>query len=164
MSLLAIDPGTEESAYVLLEEDNRTVVDAAIVPNDTLLELLMYDYSRPGLRLVLEMVACYGMPVGAETFQTCVWIGRFIQVVYPLPVELMTRNQVKMALCHTIKGVNDSVIRQRLIDMYGPTEKVAKGNKKQPGPLYGIHHDMWAALALGVAFLEQEPATVGGGK
>jgi len=45
-----------------------------------------------------------------------------------------------------------------LIDRYGTTRAAAVGNKKTPGPLYGISGHKWAALAVGVVgvtFLQQ---------
>jgi hypothetical protein len=45
----------------------------------------------------------------------------------------------------------DANIRQALIDIYGGNDK-AIGNKKTPGPLYGIKGDLWAALAVAVTF------------
>jgi hypothetical protein len=110
----------------------------------------------PGVRVVIEMVACYGMPVGAEVFETCVWIGRYLEALGPNSVVdgyervcRMKRQAVKLHLCHSNKA-NDATIRQALIDRFGPTKLEAIGNKAAPGPLYGVKADVWAALALAV--------------
>lgn len=102
------------------------------------------------------MVASYGLPVGAEVFATVRWIGRFHEILVsrgqPDP-QYLTRNEVKLRLCGTVKGVNDGVLRQRLIDIYGPGKAQAIGNKKQPGPLFGLKADEWQALALARAWI-----------
>jgi hypothetical protein len=51
--------------------------------------------------------------------------------------------------------VNDAVIRQRLIDIFGPGKAVAIGTKKVKGPLWGLRSDEWQALALAVTFAER---------
>ena len=66
----------------------------------------------------------------------------------------MPRKTVKMHLCSAIVGINDAVIRQRLIDLFGPGKDVEIGTKKKPGPLYGLHGDEWAALAVAVTYAE----------
>ena len=153
MKFTAIDPGTTESAYVVL--DDMKVVEHAKIPNE---EMLLWCYKSqhvvPESTVVIEKVASYGMAVGAEVFETCVWTGRFMEALIRrgVTVDRMTRPQVKMMLCHKTAGVNDAVIRQALIDMYGPGKEKAIGNKAKPGPLYGIKADQWAALALGVAW------------
>ena len=78
--------------------------------------------------LVIEMIASYGMPVGKEVFETCVWIGRFIQVgnIYQKSNSYIYRKEEKMNLCHSMKA-KDSNIRQALIDRFGPV-----GTKKNP--------------------------------
>lgn len=144
--LMAIDPGTTESAYVVY--DRGAFIEFNKVANEEIL-VLLDSYVGP---VVIEMVACYGMPVGAEVFETCVWIGRMIEHAGVLNVERMKRNEVKMALCHRTKGVNDGVIRQALIDMFGPSKECAVGKKKSPGPLFGMSGDVWQAAALAVAF------------
>jgi len=55
-----------------------------------------------------------------------------------------------------ILGVNDSTIRQAMLDRYGPGREKAIGKKKSPGPLYGIRKDEWQALALAVTFFDCE--------
>ncbi len=44
------------------------------------------------------------------------------------------------------------MIRQRLIDIFGPSKEVAIGKKKTQGPLYGFKDDIWQAAALAVAW------------
>ncbi len=107
------------------------------------------------------MIACYGMPVGAETFETCVWIGRFIEAANTDPA-LVFRKDVKMHLCHTMRA-KDANIRQALLDLFpatggGKTPQV--GTKKQPGPLFGVKSHAWAALAVAVTFEAQGSAAM----
>lgn len=154
MNILAIDPGTIQSAIVAM--DGAVPYYAATIKND---EMLSYIRDRePCLdHIVIEMVACYGMPVGVEIFETVVWIGRFIEAAGG-DAHRLTRVDVKKHLCHKVVGVNDAVIRQRLIDKFGPGKEKAIGTRKRPGPLFGIKGDEWAALALGVTFSEQRGA------
>ncbi len=79
-------------------------------------------------KVVIEMVASYGMPVGKEVFETCVAIGQFKQkaIEYDIPVEFIYRKDEKMNICHSMKA-KDSNIRQALIDRFGVV-----GTKKNP--------------------------------
>jgi hypothetical protein len=38
----------------------------------------------------------------------------------------------------------------------------AIGRKAAPGPLYGVHGDLWASLALAIAWLDTNPARAEG--
>ena len=77
-------------------------------------------------KLIIEMIASYGMPVGESVFQTCVWIGRFIQRRLCSEFEYVYRKDEKMNLCKTMKA-KDSNIRQALIDRFGDV-----GTKRNP--------------------------------
>lgn len=101
--------------------------------------------------LALEFIASYGMPVGAEVFQTCLWAGRFIQA-FPGQHHIVYRKDVKLNLCGSMRA-KDGNVRQAIIDRFGGKEK-AIGKKKTPGPLYGVSGDMWAALAVGLTYLD----------
>lgn len=139
MRILAIDPGPEQSAVV------RWIcgrVDCAeILPNDAVRQSLAF-YSADTLDVVaIEMIACFGMPVGRETFETCLWIGRFMERS-PIEPRLIYRRDVKLHHCNSAKA-KDSNIRQALIDKYG-----APGTKKAPGVTYGLKSHLWAAFAI----------------
>lgn len=135
-TVLAIDPGPEQSGIISW---CGAVRYAAVYPNNDVLTLLQAE-PLPDF-VAIEMVACYGMAVGKEVFETCVWIGRFTERS-KRPVRLVYRHQVKMHLCHTMKA-KDTNIRQALIDKHG-----APGTKKAPGATYGIAGHLWAALAV----------------
>jgi hypothetical protein len=99
------------------------------------------------------MIASYGMPVGAEVFDTCVWIGRFVEAwCFTEYTSLVYRKDVKLHMCNSPRA-NDATIRQAVIDRFGGKEK-AIGNKKQPGPLRGVSGDVWQALALAITWSE----------
>jgi hypothetical protein len=52
-------------------------------------------------------------------------------------------------------------IRKAIIDLYGPNEKRVLGTKKEPGPLYGVSGDGWAALGVGLTFCSGEYTPAG---
>jgi len=147
--IIAIDPGTERSAWVVL--DNGRLVTFAYSPNADVVATLSEERRNPrfpGARLAVEMMACYGKPVGREVFETCVWIGRFVEA-FGGAAMMVYRQAVKLHLCHSNRA-NDSTIRAALIDRFGPGRAAAIGTRRQHGPLYGVTGDVWQALAVAV--------------
>lgn len=144
--VLAIDPGNIESAYCLIDKETYKPIEFGKIPNEEMLEKiknLCYN------NLAIEMVASYGMPVGATVFETCVWIGRFIQASYCY-AKYIYRKEETMCLCNSVRA-KDSNIRQALIDRFGVV-----GTKKNQGWFYGFKKDIWAAYAVGVTYLDKE--------
>lgn len=151
--IFAIDPGDVYSAYVIVEDDFSKVLDKGKVLNNELM-FIINDFcinqkmngNNPAV--AIEMIASYGMPVGATTFETCVWIGRFIQIFYQhgYVAQKIYRKDEKMVLCGSMKA-KDANIRQALIDRYGVV-----GTKKSPGYFYGFKADIWAAMAVAVTY------------
>lgn len=136
--ILAIDPGPVQSALCEYGDEGAK---AWILPNQKVLEILSsYPLRSP---IAVEMIASYGMPVGREVFETCVWIGRFTEAMSREPM-LVYRKDVKLHVCSSPRA-NDANIRRALIDRFGEP-----GTKKNPGMLYGFKADMWAALAVAV--------------
>ena len=137
--ILALDPGTEKTGYCYYEEGR--VVDSGVEDNEHILSMVMTHSGS----LAIEMIASYGMAVGKEVFETCVWIGRFTQAyMYPHNARYVYRRDVKQKLCGSQKA-KDANIRQALIDLIGP-----QGTKKEPGPTYGVKSHAWAALGVAV--------------
>lgn len=154
--LLALDPGPEKTGWVLYE-DGR-VINCDVDANGLMLQRVRASDAGT---LAIEMIASYGMPVGREVFETCVWIGRFQQVWHsPYEVRLVYRKDVKLHLCGSPRA-KDSNIRQALIDLFpatggGKTPQI--GTKGQPGPLYGLSTHAWPALGVAVTASHQMQA------
>lgn len=152
--LLAIDPGPEQSALLLYNAEKQYPVAWEKTPNGTCWPSWAWTAST----LAVEQVASYGMPVGAEVFETCVWTGRFIERWYhnheSHPIRV-TRKQVMVHICGSAKG-NDSTLRTALIDRWGPGKEKAIGRKASPGPLHGLTGDCWAALGVAVTVAERD--------
>ncbi len=152
MTLYAIDPGTESSALVAITADG---VKGGILPNQVWLDWLRAVVFIPELHLVIERIESFGMAVGKSTFETVFWSGRFVEAFEARKVGTWSsigRRDVKLALCGTARA-KDANIRQALIDRYGGPSAIKKG-----GPLYGLKSHLWAALAVGVAYQEQQKA------
>lgn len=152
--LLAIDPGTTESAYVVLKDGKP--ITFAKVPNNELLHMLeTVDYFAD--ECVIEMIGHYGtgMPAGKEVFETCIWIGQFTHAWNTnerSKAARILRKTVAAYMCGSARA-KDGNIRQAIIDRYGGPDAI--GKKKTPGPLYGISGDVWQALAVAITYHEQ---------
>jgi hypothetical protein len=159
--LLAIDPGTFASGVVVLDACTYRPLYAEKVDNKHFIRAvsdILPGNHDDNTSAVIEMVGHYGtgMPAGAEVFDTCVWIGRFWQRLEQLgvPVTVLPRKQVKLALCGHANAKDPHVIIS-LTDRfaYGQPNH-GKGTKANPGWFYGFKADIWQAYALGVACLD----------
>lgn len=144
--ILAIDPGTAESALVMWHD--RKIVFAEIVANEIAANKI--HIAGAGVKVACEMVACYGMPVGREVFETCLWIGEFRQIrkSYGLGFDLIYRRDVKLHHCGSARAKDSNVI-QALKDKYGD-----KGTKNNPGVTYGLKSHLWQAFAIATMITE----------
>ena len=144
--IIGLDPGPEQTGMVWL--DDGTVSHPGVHQNKTVLRMLYHALGE----VACEMIASYGMPVGRDVFETCVWIGRFLGAASAAghAFHRLTRLEVKLHLCQSARA-KDTNIRQALIDRYGPV-----GTKKTPGPLYGVTSHAWAALAVATTHADRQ--------
>lgn len=159
-TILAIDPGTTESAYVFYREG--AILSFEKLPNKAVLAVI--EAAGAGA-MAIEMPACYGMAVGKSVFETCRWVGVFQSRFGLNNTHLVYRksqnkeegiDSVAMHLCHNNRA-KDSNVRQAILDRYpetggGKTPQI--GTKAKPGPLYGVSGDVWSALAVAITFDE----------
>jgi hypothetical protein len=152
--IIAIDPGPTESGIVLLTRGK--VRQARILPNERLRDALgRLDHELIKPLCAIEMVESFGMPVGREIFDTVLWVGRYCErwrMLTGAEPALISRREVKLHLCGSARA-KDPHVRQALIDKLG-----AAGTKKSPGPCYGVHGHLWAALAVAVTYAETKGA------
>jgi hypothetical protein len=156
MIVLAIDPGPEVSAAVLYDSDASRVMAFKREDNETVRAWMRRELpsaaSYKPVSFAIEMVASYGMPVGAEVFDTCVQIGRYIELwsqqdAWCTEARRVYRREVKLHLCGTVRAT-DATVRHAILDRFGPGRAKAVGTKAAPGPLYGLSADLWQAFAV----------------
>ena len=154
MLIYAIDPGASMCGHVIFDGE-KVHGSFELNPAEMLykirsdVEELAYKqngYERPCL--AIEMIEARGMSVGQETFDTAMWVGRYVEAWDSCCFDsiLVYRREVKLHLCGSSRA-GDPNIRRALIDRFGGN-KVAIGKKRSPGPLYGVYGHAWAALAV----------------
>lgn len=148
MITIGIDPGTTESGYVIL--DQGAIRESGVIVNAEMLELVKRVDSDV---LAIEWIQAMGMAVGKEVFETCMWVGRFVQASRTTAetVRLIPRNKIKLHHCNSNRA-KDANIAAALREKYGE-----KGTKKAPGFFFGVNSHAWQACA--VAFYVHEGAT-----
>lgn len=154
--ILAIDPGNIQSGYVVVRHNGSEitgVLEKGKVENRRIIQILnRYECVAD---IAIEMLAGYGMPVGKEVFDTCVWVGRFVQAAGPTGVELIYRKEEKLYLCGKLTA-KDSNITQALVDRFAPGQpNKGKGTVKTPGFFHGFAKDMWAAMAVATVYFDK---------
>lgn len=153
-NVLSIDPGTTQSAWSVLLGGGEVSMFGK-EPNESLLQALRakgrgwhtVDF------LVVEGMTSYGKPVGTEVFETLVWTGKFLEAWEPGETDRISRRDVKKVVCGTTHS-RDSDVRRCVIERYSEEALDAIGTKKAPGPLFGVSGDVWAAIAVGLAWRE----------
>lgn len=164
--ILAIDPGSDDSAWLVFDPAACRPLRFGKLPNVELLRAIQFAHVQlsprllpDGGHLVIEQVASFGKPVGAEVFETVFWSGRFAQAWEERrgTWSRVKRLEVTMHLCHDSRA-KDPHVRQALIDLFGPGKDKAIGRKHAPGPLYGVSQDVWSALAVAVTYANRLPA------
>jgi hypothetical protein len=134
-------------------DEGRPIEWAQEEPNDTVMHILRH---WPFDECVIEGMQSFGMSVGQDVLDTCVWIGRFVETwVRKTGAEpvIVYRKQVKYQLCSSIVA-KDANVRQALLDRFGPGRSRAIGTIRNRGPLYGISGHVWQALAVAVTAVE----------
>jgi len=144
VSCLGIDAGTHESGYAVYVK-NGGVLAKGVLPNREILDVIRKTDADI---LAIEKIVNYGVAVGQEVFDTCVFMGRCQQAWNdPAAVVFVPRLSVKKFLCGTGKA-KDPQVRGALIARLGPS-----GSKAKPGPTYGVTSHAWSALAVAVTAL-----------
>ena len=153
MKVFAIDPGNEQSAYCIMD-DQYNLYEFAKWPNKQIMEKLCSKLSDVDL-IVIERMMSYGMPVGAEVFISCEWIGRFAQEAEKKkPVEYVYRKDEKLYMCGSPKAT-DSNIRHALIERFAKFDTArGTGTKKNPDFFYGVTKDVWSSIAIATTKLD----------
>ena len=154
---IAIDPGSEKSAYLVFSGEKK-ILDFGLTENKNLLELVLSARDDRSAHLTVEVFKSYGNIIGDTVLETCVFIGRLLQAWNDDErVTLYTRKHVVAHICQNPRA-SDANIRQALLDRFertGGGKNPSVGTKSKPGPLYGVKKDIWSALALALTYHDE---------
>ena len=81
MKIVAIDPGTTQSAMVIMDAVTLRPLEMHKLPNDDLQMYIKCMRFEETDRAVIEMLQSYGQLIGRDVLETAVWIGRFYETL-----------------------------------------------------------------------------------
>ena len=147
MRILALDPGSMDTGWVLIgEAPPAAPLRFGVDPNAVLSSAItLADFD---LLAIESIPAVYGHSALPALCDALRWEGRFIERAERanVPVQLVARQQVKAWLCSAAHA-KDGDVRAELIRRWGGDTAI--GKKAARGPLYGITSHVWPALAVG---------------
>ncbi len=152
MTVLAIDPGNELSAFVVW--DGASIRWFGKAPNAELrVNVIRKLRGDETIHLAIEVSQSYLMPRSAgrspffpqQVLDTALEAGRMIEA-WGGPFTIVDRRAVKLHLIGRAAG-GDPEVRAALLHQIGP-----KGTKADPGPCYGMKADLFAALGVACCY------------
>jgi hypothetical protein len=154
--LLAIDGGTKDSAYMVVDEENYKIVQSGKCLNSVVAQLVRDGYYDD---LTIEGITSYGQPIGQETLDTVFFNGRLYQIglFREIVATIIPRKDIKRYF-EVERGANaDAFIRRTLIDRFAQFDKIrGKGTAKNPDWFYGVTADRWSAYALATVWIDRK--------
>ncbi len=132
--------------------------------------------SADEIEVVFEGIATYSFSRNLDL--TALWIGRLVEASSlgnelpnpPIetnpdpPAQIILRATARPHLIGMPRAEEgekkpsaDALVAQAIRERFcgmGATNAMAKGRKAQPGPLFGFTADIWAAMAVGIAYVE----------
>jgi hypothetical protein len=169
MNVLAIDPGTRQSGWAVMDA-TEAVLAAGKTDNGWLLDCIAVGcISRsdgtevPFDHLVIEVMDRIFGPSDAVVIETLIWTGRFLERA--ASSERIARKVVLTRLFGKVVRKADAAVHRLIVDRYAERagdplggRSAAVGTVRAPGPLYGVKADAWQAIAVGLAWTEREEA------
>jgi len=138
MLIMGVDPGPEETAFIVVESEPFKVTDRGILDN----QQFLYRVEKMWIsKIAVEDVQCYGMSVGQSVFDTCKQIGRIEDRLRHRNLFFYKRPTIKAHFCNSARA-KDANVNQVLRDRFG--------GKNKGQPLEGVKSHIWAALAVAV--------------
>jgi hypothetical protein len=163
MKVLALDVGTIETGYCIVDSETRKPLEFGKIDNYELLEkirghnIINGNYPFVYDVFVYEQFVSYGMPIGSTTLEAIKWNGRFIQANIDnlcRPIYNITRIEERRVICNSVKS-GDTEVKHALIERFAPKDSnFGKGTKKNKGFFYGFSKDMWSAYAVATTYLD----------
>jgi len=150
MKILAIDPGTTQSAYILWNTEKQTVLSCGLMDNNPFVKkYISFVQCKMADLIAVEMIQNYGFQMGRSTIETIMFVGE-LKAFWDANHYDVT--EFKLYGRPTIKGhfnaKKDAMIRASLRMRYGEHEF------KKGGKFYGVKKDIWSAMAIAVALTE----------
>lgn len=140
MNIIAIDPGPKTSGLVVIDREGTVLRHANVAENEAVLAQIAAISDDDVVVIERPVSMGQGKPLLVATAE---WAGRFYQRAVDLErsVRWHTFNEVRCHHAHA--GAKEAAVRQALAVRY-TSQPFAKG-----------HSHAWAALAVGLLFLDQ---------
>lgn len=159
--IFAIDPGSEKSACIRYwpgsEVQEMSIVRYGWLAEEDVIHLLTHLGQVSEHQGVIESIQGYHRNIGSEIIATIEAVAVFRYVWKRQggnEMVRLTRSQVAAHLTGSARGTKANV-RAALYEKFGPGRKLAVGSKKKSGPLYRMTIHELDALAVAVAWHEQ---------
>lgn len=129
IDVVGVDPGSSNTGIcwiVLPNKPKLTIIEDPIfhfykkMPNEEVVDFIRDLKNHNDLTLAIEMLQFANVKGNKYIFETCVWIGRFIQEAVSQEVKWVRhkRNVIKSHLTGKWRA-NDRDIRRALMDRFG---------------------------------------------